>query len=368
MSQKEHLESPAKIILYMRNSIYLAVALLVFFACVLLSYTINDFSFFSDSSLDNQRQQTTGTESVSLAQSKDKSIPSFNVDTLPEIPDLDSAFKINDIKQYTIQIAEGMEYQLSVAQYSDEFDVSRNAIIYLPPDGDGEDKEGSSLEQPEVFRYEKWQASASAINQYTSSDSTFISFWDNAQRIHLLTGRNSWSYLPAQEAYETTEQLRLWEQVAAGLDNTGHSKLFAEYLLMDGEQALNKLEAEELNGSEHYLFISTDDLAHVQEIAYLNQTGLPLETRLFPANADLHNSISQVKDWAREGEGTGSYLVQSLSEQTIRAWRITDKAFENSLLVRLLPFSTSLDKPLERLRLVYQSDWGGYISIYQIHH
>jgi hydroxylamine oxidation protein HaoB len=38
----------------------------------------------------------------------------------------------------------------------------------------------------------------------------------------------------------------------------------------------------------------------------------------------------------------------------------------NSLLVRLLPFVDSLKKLPEHINLVYQSHWGGYLSIYKI--
>ena len=49
------------------------------------------------------------------------------------------------------------------------------------------------------------------------------------------------------------------------------------------------------------------------------------------------------------------------------AWKVTDQAFEDSLLVRLLPFSSSLERDLpEHARLVYQSAAGAYLSIYEI--
>ena len=51
----------------------------------------------------------------------------------------------------------------------------------------------------------------------------------------------------------------------------------------------------------------------------------------------------------------------------VRAWRVTEPAFEEPVLVRLLPFSSSLERnPPERARLVYQSAAGAYLSIYEI--
>ena len=51
----------------------------------------------------------------------------------------------------------------------------------------------------------------------------------------------------------------------------------------------------------------------------------------------------------------------------MRAWRVTSRTFESSLLVRLLPFSSSLERDLPRgVKLVYQSAAGAYLSIYEL--
>ena len=116
-----------------------------------------------------------------------------------------------------------------------------------------------------------------------------------------------------------------------------------------------------------FLLVSTDDLSHIQEMSYLAGRGIPLETRLFSSQGDIHGVVASVNAWAGEDGGTGSYLVQPARGFSVRAWRVTDPAFENSLLVRLLPFSSSLDRdPRDRARLVYQSATGAYLSIYEI--
>lgn len=278
---------------------------------------------------------------------------------------LKSFFPINDIERYTISITEGMHYDLTVASYMDSETEQGQAVIYLPTDKGDEGKVVVEEKIPVQFRYEKWLSASEAINTYTNSDSLFVSFWDNAQRVHLFTGRDNWVTLPAKDAYIEDEHA-LWQAIAGGFDLQGRSAKFSQLLLMDTDEALRELKKELPQGRDHYLLLSTDDLSHVQEIARMTGRGLPLETRLFPASADVHNSISQVKQWAQEGEGTGSYLTQSISDRSIRVWRITDESFENSLLARLFPFSTSLDMSIEGAKLVYQSDWGGYISIYQL--
>jgi|GEM_PF-429709 len=278
---------------------------------------------------------------------------------------LESFFTINDVERYTIPITGGMHYDSTVATYRGAEKEQRQAVVYLPAAKDDEGAVANKEQIPVHFRYERWLSASKAIDTYTTNDSLFISLWDNAQRVHLFTGRDNWVTLPAKEAYLEDDQA-LWEAIAGGFDRDGRSAKFSQLLLMDMDEALKELKRELPRGRDHYLLLSTDDLSHVQEIARMTGRGLPLETRLFPADADLHSSISQVKQWAQEGEGTGSYLAQNISERSIRVWRITDESFENTLLARLLPFSTSLDMGIEGAKLVYQSDWGGYISIYQL--
>ncbi|MFN3565273.1 MAG: hypothetical protein ACK4V1_04725, partial [Burkholderiaceae bacterium] len=60
------------------------------------------------------------------------------------------------------------------------------------------------------------------------------------------------------------------------------------------------------------------------------------------------------------------YLVQPLPGGRVRAWRVTDAAALDWLLIRALPFSTSLYRPIDGADLVYQSAGGGYLSVYRI--
>ena len=289
----------------------------------------------------------------------------FQSETVRIEEPLKSFFTINDVERYSIGITEGMYYDLTVASYMGSETEQRRAIIHLPAETDDEGKLVDKEKIPVQFRYEKWVSASEAINTYTNRDALFVSFWDNAQRVDLFTGRENWVTLPAKVAYLEDEHA-LWRAVAGGFDRQGRSAKFSELLLMDADEALRELKKALPQGRDHYLLLSTDDLSHVQEIARMTGRGLPLETRLFAASADVHNSISQVKQWAQEGEGTGSYLTQPVAERSIRVWRITDEGFEDSLLARMLPFSTSLDTSIEGAKLVYQSDWGGYISIYQL--
>lgn len=293
---------------------------------------------------------------------------------IEKLSPLNSFFQINSIETYHISLEENDSHDLSVAKYTDEQNRNKKAIIYLP-DADASDDEStvdkakkafSSADKSSHYRYEKWLGTSEAINKHTNEQSLFVSYWDNAQRIHLLTGRETWILGPDKNAYSSSAEQALWESVAGGFDTEGKLSKFSQYLLQDMDTAITELKKELSDDRETYILVSNDDLAHAQEMAALTGQGLPLETKLFPAAAELHNSISKVKEWAKEGEGTGSYLVQPMSEKFNRVWRITDKSFEDSLLVRLLPFTSSLDRPFDKTKLVYQSDWGAYISIYQL--
>jgi len=79
-----------------------------------------------------------------------------------------------------------------------------------------------------------------------------------------------------------------------------------------------------------------------------------------------HGDIALIKQWANE-EGDGNYLVQK-EGLNYHLWG-TPKlsgSEKKSLIVRLLPFVDSLKKLPEGVQLVYQSNWGGYLSIYKI--
>ncbi|MGH8552939.1 MAG: hypothetical protein ACRERS_06545 [Methylococcales bacterium] len=87
---------------------------------------------------------------------------------------------------------------------------------------------------------------------------------------------------------------------------------------------------------------------------------------MFPVEENIHRLISEVKRWARD-KGTGSYLVQHLGSFGVRVWRIATSEGESALLARLLPFTSSLAKPLENVELVHRTARSAYLSIYRFH-
>ena len=279
----------------------------------------------------------------------------------------DTRFPIDAISRYTVSLGTVISYHLDVARYRDAEGAARRAIVHLP---DKESQAGpGSGPDPYRFRREAWNDLGRVVAGHTGERALFVGWWDNMQRLHLHTGRRARPRHPDPGAYPRPGQRALWETVAGGFLRDESLACLSRRLLEDADEALAGIAdcAWRDEPGPVFLLVSTDDLSHVQELSYLAGRAVPLETRLFSSEGDIHGLVASVRAWAGYGNGTGSHLVQPAPGYAVRAWRVTDRAFEDSLLARLLPFSTSLERDLpQRARLVYQSAAGAYLSIYEI--
>jgi hydroxylamine oxidation protein HaoB len=280
--------------------------------------------------------------------------------------DINSHLPIESLERFVIQGSDDQEVEMFVAEYLDD-DEKRRAIVYPVPRQENNEKMNSGdMKKQHQYRHEKWQFLSAAVKKHAKDLDRFITYWDNAQRLHLLTGRTAIPEQPSEEAYADAEERVLWRKVGGGFSQEDQLRIFAQCLIGKAADAKSCLRPLYTDAGDNYILMSADDLAHIQEISRLTGEGLPLETRLFSTDSDLHGQIKQVREWAREGEGTGSYMLQPIDEHFVRAWRIIDPAFEDSLLASLLPFTTAAEKEFTDLKLVFQSDWGGYLSLYQV--
>ncbi len=286
------------------------------------------------------------------------------VDT-SEYQDVKSRFPIESLERFVIDGPDEQELEMFVAEYRAD-DKERRAIIYPVPIQDGQGMNARAGKERHQYRQEKWQALSAAVQKHTGDSDRFITYWDNAQRLHLFTGRMAIPEQPIERAFANPEERSFWQEIGNGFSKQEQLIIFAQCLIGMTKDAKSCLSQLYTDTGDNYILISADDLAHIQEISLLAGQGLPLETRLFSTDSDLHGQIRQVREWAREGEGTGSYMLQPIDENFVRAWRIIDPAFEDSLLASLLPFTTAAEKELADLKLVFRSDWGGYLSLYQI--
>ncbi|NEV65030.1 hypothetical protein [Thiorhodococcus minor] len=279
--------------------------------------------------------------------------------------DIDSRFPIKSLNKFLVSSPGDQELEMFVAEYLAD-NKERRAIIYPVPVINEEEADARDKNRHHQYRQEKWQFLSAAVKKHTIDSDRFITYWDNAQRLHLFTGRMAIPEQPVEKAFSNPEEKSFWREIGNGFSQQEQLIVFAQCLIGNARDAKSCLSQLYTDAGDNYILISADDMAHIQEISLLAGQGLPLETRLFSTDSDLHGQIRQVREWAREGEGTGSYMLQPVDENFVRAWRIIDPTFEDSLLASLLPFTTAAEKELADLKLVFRSDWGGYLSMYQI--
>ena len=281
-------------------------------------------------------------------------------------PLIGSYYHVDTLEHYSLGQFDQGGLLIQVAHYTDARDKPYSAIVYEPA-ALANTTEITPLEtQLQALRQQAWNTAFNSIRQGSDQNSLFLTWWDNAQRVHLYTGRNTWAQAPLAEAFSSTEERALWHQLGGGFaDNDEHLKQLARWLSMDAEQALDEIRTR-IQQPEYYFLVSMDDLVRLSEISALSGQTLPFETRLFSPGDNIHTLISGVKQWANE-KGNGHYLVQKLPAGRVRAWRISRAEGENTLLARLLPFTASLANPLSGTELVYRSsDWSGYLSVHRI--
>ncbi|MDD5034092.1 MAG: hydroxylamine oxidation protein HaoB [Methylococcaceae bacterium] len=267
-------------------------------------------------------------------------------------PAIGGRFSPQRIVRYRIGREETGGVELNQAQYQDG-QSRRSAIVFPPALGEG------------GLRHDLWKGAAEAILAHTEENALFVSWWDDAQRIHFLSGRNPWVEAPVAAAYPDRKQRDFWEKTGGGFaPDESKLKQLARWLSMDAQAALREMAQALPKGAPIYFLICLDDLARLGEIEALSGVHLPFDLRNFPQSGNVHSQIAEVKRWAGE-KGPGSYLVQQLPQSGVRAWRIGTDEGARTLLARLLPFTSSLEKPLEGQPLVYQSGWGGYLSVYE---
>lgn len=288
-------------------------------------------------------------------------------------PKLASHFPIDKMVRYAIEREGNSPLLLDVADYRDVQGLAHRAMLHLPGDAA---LPGAAT----PMRHGLWLDAAKSIAGHAGPHALFLTWWDNAQRLHLLAGMESWSLLPAAESWRDGHERRFWLEVAGGRDESPKPRQLAHWLTMDATQAVKAMAEQLPKDREAYCLVSVDDLARLSEIETLAGVTLPLETRVFPSGDNFHALIAQVKRWAQgqsaeseltptEGqtEITPNYLVQQLPGVGIRAWRVTDAKANDLLITRLLPFTGSINRPPEGLQLVYQSEQA-YLSVYRLAH
>jgi hydroxylamine oxidation protein HaoB len=249
-------------------------------------------------------------------------------------------------------------FDLLVARYRDRDGAQQSAVLF-PKDAE------SVASTPTGSRHDIWQTAAAVIAQKAPENALFLSWWDDGQRLHFLTGKEAWLRKPAVKTFSNPVWKALEDSLPLASDEEGmRLAQMARWLTMDSGKAIAEIAAHFGPSRPVYLLINNDLLLHLAEFGAYGGEPLKLEARNIPAGDDLHGDIARVKRWAGE-TGDGNYLAQK--EGTYyRVWSTPDEKAKNTLLVRLLPFVDSLKKLPEGVSLVYQSHWGGFLSVYKI--
>lgn len=276
--------------------------------------------------------------------------------------ELQGAFPIDSIDGYSIQRDGKEAFSLLLAHYKDSHSQPHRAVLFPKSQQDTD-----TLPSPTGLRQTIWLAAANAISQHTPVDSLMLSWWDDGQRIHFLSGRNAWLNKPSEETFISPVWKNLQDNLLpASNSEREHLTRMASWLTMDSEKALAEIRHFFGTSQPIYLLVTNDLLMRLTEMADYGGTPLSFISKTLPARDNLHGDIAQIKRWASD-QGDSNYLVQK-EGLYYHVWSTAklSGAEKNSLLVRLLPFVDSLKKLPEGVQLVYQSHWGGYLSIYKI--
>lgn len=297
------------------------------------------------------------------AQAKQLKQPELTVrQTREQKSGLKGAFPVDSIDSYSIQRDGKDAFSLLLAHYKDSDSQPYRAVLFPKNQHDN-----AALSSPTGLRQVIWQEAAKAISQNTPVESLLLSWWDDGQRIHFLTGRNAWLKKPSAETFISALWKHLQDNLLLASDlEREHLSKTARWLTMDSEKALEEIRKFFGTARPIYILVTNDLLMRLAEMADYGGTRLSFNSTVVPIRDNLHGDIAQIKRWVYE-QGDGNYLVQK-EGLYYHVWATPQRsgAEKNTLLVRLLPFVDSLKKLPEGVHLVYQSHWGSYLSIYKI--
>lgn len=282
-----------------------------------------------------------------IAEGNSKQFSQMDLDAWPDLT----------LSQYKVQ-AEGIEKpvaELITARRNEESPVliywknSTNEILY------NLDRKPSEL-----------SALAAVIGRHAPKDALILSWWDTARQIKLLTGHDTLftshlneplmipvPWLEQSQAIQAYEN-QFWKS-KANRQEQEQFKRFSQALAAPAQDGIKQLR--ELIGTdrEAYLIVHVTDL---YKLGLMHPDKIGVAYQNFPLTGNMHGMINQMKVQLKEND-FDTYTLQSISDEEIRVFFLSDAESSQTLLARLLPF---VDKkaPTEQeiAQLIYQQ--GGY--------
>ncbi len=203
-----------------------------------------------------------------------------------------------------------------------------------------------------------------AVTDHLPEQAVMLAWWDIARALKLLAGVNSpfnenlalpiftpelWNN---QKEEITALEHRFWK-VPAEANSSILFEKFVDALSADENTGAAELKA--LTATEDgYLVVHLTD---AYRLGAMRPDRFGIGYKDFPKTTELHGLIERVKDWLKE-QDYDPYLITHVSDTTIRVFFLTDEASTNTLMAKLLPFSTSNPVLLDSLQLVAQ--YAGY--------
>lgn len=274
--------------------------------------------------------------------------------------DVQGYFPAQSVERYAFSQDGKALFNLLIARYQDKAGIHHNAVLF-PKDVQA----NIIASSPTGSRHDIWQTTTDIITRKAPEDALFLSWWDDGQRIHYLSGKEAWLRKPSMKTFTNPVWKALKESLPAASDEESKRLVqMARWLTMDSEKALAEIAAHFGTSRPVYLLVNNDLLLHLAELIAYGGTPLTLNSKSIPVGDDLHGDIAQVKRWAYEAGG-GNYLAQK-EGRYYHVWSTPDEKTKNTLLVRLLPFVDSLKQLPDGVSLVYQSHWGGFMSVYKV--
>jgi len=207
---------------------------------------------------------------------------------------------------------------------------------------------------------------ASVLGKHTPKDALILSWWDTSRQINLLTGRDTLFknhlneplmipsvWLEQSKAIESYEN-EFWGN-KADTQEYAQFKRFSQALASPAETGIVQLR--QLIGSEReaYLIVHVTDLYKLG-LMYPEEIGVAYQN--FPLSGNMHGMINHMKVQLKEND-FDTYTLQSIADEEIRVFFLTDEKSSQTLLARMLPFvEKEAPTELEVAQLVYQQ--GGY--------
>lgn len=213
--------------------------------------------------------------------------------------------------------------------------------------GDGQSHQ-AILPTPGSPAWQQWQELGKTL-QTLEPDAMILAWWDDGQRIDLLSGRECWVLQPPAQAFPPKAR-DVWRLLSGGFgDRKGKLVRLSKWLTGSPDTSLKAI-TQAIPDRHLYLLVNSASLSRVDEIERLSGHPLPLELRIFPPTDDFHTQITAVRRWAQE---TGLGYLPRKVPAGISAWRLTTS--DEPLLLRLLPFTSHPPGPLPGLSQVFQS-------------